>query len=93
MYNYSVLYCFISGRHYTDCADRQKNWPLIYILQLEYAAGEADVNANFTYTIQHKSLASDPMSAPMTFSIYCKSLSWHFKSQYTTKYYQVTQIN
>ncbi|XP_062872865.1 activated leukocyte cell adhesion molecule b [Trichomycterus rosablanca] len=38
--------------------------------KLEYAAVKGDMNAKFTCAVQHKSLASDLVSAPMTFVIH-----------------------
>lgn len=50
--------------------------------KLEYAASKADMNAKFTCTVQHKSLASDLVSDPMTFVIHCKP-PFSFKSTWT----------
>ncbi|KAB5550235.1 hypothetical protein PHYPO_G00051470 [Pangasianodon hypophthalmus] len=41
--------------------------------KLEYAATKADMNAKFTCAVQHKSLSSDLVSAPMTFVIHYPS--------------------
>ncbi|XP_017347039.1 CD166 antigen homolog [Ictalurus punctatus] len=41
--------------------------------KLEYAATKADMNAKFTCSVHHKSLASDLVSAPMTFVIHYPS--------------------
>ncbi|KAF4085913.1 hypothetical protein AMELA_G00100680 [Ameiurus melas] len=41
--------------------------------KLEYAATKADMNAKFTCSVHHKSLASDLVSAPMTFIIHYPS--------------------
>ncbi|XP_058270477.1 activated leukocyte cell adhesion molecule b isoform X1 [Hemibagrus wyckioides] len=37
--------------------------------KLEYAASKADMNSKFTCAVKHKSLASDLVSAPMTFVV------------------------
>ncbi|KAF7699903.1 hypothetical protein HF521_002861 [Silurus meridionalis] len=41
--------------------------------KLEYAATKEDANAKFTCAVHHKSLASDLVSAPMTFAVHYPS--------------------
>lgn len=97
MYNYSVLYCLTALVINIILAVQTDKDTILSSTssKLEYAATKADMNAKFTCAIQHKSLASDLVSAPLTFSIHCKS--WHFKLQCTIScasvVEQITQIN